>query len=297
MFKFIQKRKYWYLLSAIILIPGIIAIFLGGLKLGIDFTGGSLIRLGFSGGAPTTSEINTALESKNLGSLSIQPIDEQELTIRLKTIDNATYQDLISTLKSNFGEIEEKSFESIGPTIGKELQHKAVIAIVLVLLCIIGYISYAFRKISSSHAQSWVYGVSAVIALFHDLLVVIGIFAILGKLFDVEIDVLFITAILTVLGFSVHDTIVVFDRIREHLKNFSNKTFEVVVNESVNETLVRSINTSMTTLLVLLALYLFGGDSIKYFTLALIIGITIGTYSSIFIASPLVVDWYNFKNK
>jgi preprotein translocase subunit SecF len=297
MFKIIQKRKIWYILSSIIIIPGIIIIATGGLKLGIDFSGGSLIRVAFNEQKPSVQQIEEALTNQDLGTIKAQPLGENEMTIRLKNIDNDRYQEILLLLNEKFGSVEEKSFESIGPTIGEELRKKAIIAIILVLVFIILYISFVFRKMSGGTVKSWVYGLGALVALFHDILIVVGFFAILGKFWNVEIDILFITALLTVLGFSVHDTIVVYDRIRERLKISYNKTFEETVNESVNQTLIRSINTSLTTLLVLLALYLFGGESIRFFMLALIVGIIAGTYSSIFVASPFLVTWKKIIEK
>ena len=297
MFRIIQKRKIWFIVSAIIIIPGLVAIFTGGLNLGIDFTGGSLIRIAFNNQVPTAQSIEEKLADLELGNLKIQPLGEKEMTIRLKDIDNTTHKKILEILKEEFGDVEERSFESIGPTIGQELRERAVMAIILVLVFIIIYISFAFRKVAGGAVKSWVYGLGAVAALFHDILVVVGIFAILGKFLHVEIDILFITALLTILGFSVHDTIVVYDRVRERLKLSYQKSFEEIVNESVNQTLIRSLNTSFTTLLVLLCLYLFGGQSIQYFVLALIIGIIAGTYSSIFVASPFLVVWHRLRQK
>ena len=184
----------------------------------------------------------------------------------------------------------------MGPIIGSELKRKSVWAIAIALFFIVSYISWAFRKVSYP-VESWKYGIAAILALAHDIILPLGVFSALGHFYGVEIDSLFLTAILTVLGFSVHDTIVVFDRIRENLFKHVQIDFEATVNKSVNETIMRSINTSLTTLLVLVALYLFGGESIRYFTLTLIIGITVGTYSSIFVASPLLVDWHRFSAK
>lgn len=267
------------------------------IEIGIDFSGGSLIRVAFDEQRPSVQQIEETLADQDLGTIKVQPLGENEVTIRLKSIDNVKYQEVLQLLNEKFGSVEEKSFESIGPTIGKELRKKAIVAVVLVLVFIILYISLVFRKMSGGTVKSWVYGLGALAALFHDILIVVGFFAILGKFWNIEIDILFITALLTVLGFSVHDTIVVYDRIRERLKISYNKTFEETVNESVNQTLIRSISTSLTTLLVLLALYLFGGESIRFFILALIIGIIAGTYSSIFIASPFLVTWKKFIEK
>ncbi len=297
MYRITQKRNIFFIISGVLVIASLVFISLGGLKLGIDFTGGSFIQVGFLEARPPVSQISEKLSGLNLGNMTIQPLGEDSLTLKLKNIDNETYQSIISSLKESFGGIEEKSFDSIGPTIGNELKSKALSAIILVLIFILLYISFAFRKASFGPVKSWIYGSGAIIALLHDLLIVIGVFAFLGKFWNVEIDALFITALLTILGFSVHDTIVVYDRIRERLRVNYNKDLEETVNESVNQTLVRSLNTSLTTILVLLALYLFGGQSINHFVLALLIGIITGTYSSIFIASPLLVVWNKFTEK
>lgn len=190
----------------------------------------------------------------------------------------------------------EIKFESIGPVIGRELRQKTTYAIVVVAVSIILYIAWAFRKVSKP-VQSWKYGLGAVIALCHDLLIVTGIFSILGRFLGYEIDILFVTALLTILGYSVNDTIVVYDRTRENLFRYQGFDFEQVVNKSVNETIVRSLNTSLTTLIVLFAIFLFGGASIRNFVLALICGIVVGTYSSIFIASPLLVVWEKLRRR
>ena len=201
-------------------------------------------------------------------------------------------------MKKNAPEFSEKRFDAIGPTIGQELKRKSIYAIIFVLVLIVLYIAWAFRKVSKPIA-SWKYGVVAVTALFHDVLIPTGLFSVLGKFAGAEVDTLFVTALLTILGFSVHDTIVVFDRVRENLRNSLGRgvDFSAIVEQSIKETIVRSINTSLTVILSLLAVFLFGGESIRYFTLTLIIGVVIGTYSSIFIASPLLVTWQLFSNR
>ena len=223
------------------------------------------------------------------------------MILRLQSLREDEHQQLIKSFVEKFGQdkgegyVEERRFTSIGPTIGEELQQKAIWAIAAVLVAIILYIAWAFRRVSKP-VPSWQYGIAAVIALFHDVFIPVGIFAVLGRFMNVEIDTLFITALLTVLGFSVHDTIVVFDRIRENLlKPVEN--FAIVVNRSVNETLARSINTSITTLLVLLTTLFLGGETIRYFILTLVIGILFGTYSSIFIASPLLVSAHQWARR
>jgi len=289
MFKIIQRKYLWFTISGIIIIPGIVFMCLGGLKFNIDFTGGTLWQLNFNNNRPAATELKTMLESADLRDVTVQPLGSNGMAVRLQPIDNAKRSTVLEAIKSTYPDVQEESFETIGPTIGKEMLSKAITAMVMVLLGIILYISWAFRKISrTSTISGWVMGVSATIALAHDVLVLLGVFAILGYFFNVEVGSLFVTALLTVLGFSVHDTIVVFDRVRENVIHDSRQDFETVVNDSVNQTLARSLNTSLTTLFVLVALYLFGGESIKWFVFAMIIGIISGTYSSIFNASPLL---------
>ncbi len=257
-------------------------------------------EMSFVGARPEAQAVQEALAPLNLGEVKVQPAGDKDMYLRFKEVDEATHQEIIKTINQKFtveGQpVVEKRFESIGPIIGKELQQKSWSAIFLAVVAIIAYIAYAFRKVSKPVA-SWKYGVSAVIALIHDIVIVTGIFSILGHFAGVEIDSLFITALLTILGFSVHDTIVVFDRTRENLSRHYSSDFGQVVDDSVNQTIARSINTSLTTILVLFALYFFGGQSINNFVLALIIGILFGTYSSIFVASAIVVDWNIFDRK
>lgn len=296
MFNIIQKRNWLFGLSVVILIPGIVALFAWGLKLGIDFTGGTLMDLEFTKERPEVVLVQEVIQkSINIKDAQLQTKSDKQIVVRMPHLTSDQHVKLVGDLQTKFAGLEERSYETIGPTIGKELRDKALTLVVLVLVFIVVYIWWSFRKVSRGPVKSWAYGLAAVIALVHDLFVVVGIFAILGHYFNIEIDSLFVTAMLTVLGFSVHDTIVVFDRIRERINISATKSFEDLVNESLNQTLVRSLNTSLTTLLVLLALYLFGGESIKNFVLALLIGITSGTYSSIFVASALLVVWHDWK--
>lgn len=295
----IKNRKYPYLLSGILVLASVLSLIAWGLKPGLDFTGGSLLEVSFSQERPDVAGVNSALSSLNFGDLVVQPSGDKNIIIKSRAISEEEHQAAVNSLKKAAGEKNELSeirFDSIGPVIGKELLQKSIWMLIIASLAIIAYIAYAFRKVSRPLA-SWKYGTAAVIALLHDVLIITGIFSALGHFRGIEVDSLFITALLTIIGFSVHDTIVVFDRTRENLSKFYSGKFDEVVNDSVNQTLARSINTSLTTLLVLLALLFFGGSSIKNFTLALSLGIIVGTYSSIFIASPLIVDWNNFSKK
>lgn len=296
MYNIIQKRNFWFSVSGVLIAAGLVFIFLGGLKLGIDFTGGSLMQVEFTGQRPETSAVREIFNNLNLPDVQIQLVGETDMVFKMKTITNDQRVSITDNLNKSY-KAEEKSFESVGPVIGQELKWRAIYANLLVLICIIIYLAWAFRKISSYRVSSWLFGLNAIIALMHDLLITVGFFAFLGYFFKIEIDSLFITALLTILGFSVHDTIVVFDRIREGIKRDPISPFETIINRSINETMVRSLNTSITTFLVLAALFLFGGESIKYFVLALIVGIIAGTYSSIFIASPLLLLWDRLKNR
>lgn len=315
MLNLIEKRNYYFIFSGTLFVLGIISLFLWGLKFGIDFVGGSSLEVEFANvSRPSVTEARDALKDLNLDTILIQPESEQGLILNLKSIDEETHQkilgklrDLIKTndkqnqdgeaLKSGNPQPEliEKQFTSIGPTIGQELARKTIWAVILANFFIIAYIAWSFRKISKP-VTSWKYGVAAVLALIHDIFITLGIFAFLGHFLNIELDASFVAAILTILGFSVHDTIVVFDRIRENLIKTAHK-FEETVNYSVNQTLSRSINTSLTAELALLAIYLFGGQSTKLISLALIIGIFFGTYSSIFIASPILVVWQKFSQR
>ncbi len=291
----IENRRVWYSFSIILFAAslGFIAFF--GLRLGIDFTEGSFIEWSFPVERPAVSDVKILVEASGLSGSIVQELGEHNIIIRSKSMSAETHKKLLASLQEKIGKnsFEEVRFETIGPTISKELRIKSVNMIFGVVVAIILYLAFAFRSISKP-ISSWKYGLIAVIALIHDVTFPAGVFAYLGYSRGVEVDTLFITAMLTVMGFSVHDTIVVFDRIRENIsKGVAN--FSDTVNTSVNETIARSINTSFTTLLVLLAIYFFGGESVRYFSLAMILGIVVGTYSSIFIASPLLVSWYNWQ--
>lgn len=284
----IRHKFIFFTFSCFLVVGSIFAVAVWGLRPAIDFTGGSLLEIEFRDRRPPVEEVRRALEPLGLGTLTLQPAGEKGLLLRFKSIDESVHGEIVHKLGEG---ILEKRFDSIGPTIGKELWRRAWIALALAIAAIVLYIAWAFRKVSEP-VSSWKYGVVAVAALLHDVLIPTGVFAVLGHFHGVEVDALFVTALLTVMGFSVHDTIVVFDRIRENLRMLTRaEPFEGVVNRSINETVVRSINTSFTVLLVLGAIMVWGGSTSVYFALALILGITFGTYSSIFIASPLLVVW------
>jgi len=292
-FEIIKKRKIWYAISGFFFITAVIALSVWGLKLGIDFTGGTLIEISFTQERPSIQVVQEELNNSdlNLGAVMVQPAGDSDMILRLRDMTEDEHQAMLTLLK-NSHDLTENRFETIGSSIGQELAGKAVSALIMSMIFIILYIAYAFRKVSQPVA-SWKFGVTAIIALVHDVIIIIGVFAFLGHFMNVEVGTMFVTALLTILGFSVHDTIVVFDRTRENLFSYRNREeFSEIVNDSVNQTIWRSVNTSFSTLLVLTTIYFFGGEVIKYFTLALMLGIFVGTYSSIFLASPIIVDWY-----
>ena len=297
----VNNRKKFYAISAVLVGASIVALTIWGLNLSIDFKGGAIIEISYSDGRPMVSDIEKNLEKLNLGEHSIRPVGETGFLIRTRELEGLERADLLKALSDNGAKkIIEERFDSVGPLLGKEAVRKSLFSIIFVIICIVLFITFAFRKVSEPVA-SWKYGLITVLALVHDVLIPAGVFAVLGHFQGVEVDTLFVTALLVVLGFSVHDTIVVFDRVRENLKvnreTHSKKPFEQIVGESINQTFVRSINTSLTTILVLIVLFFVGADTTKLFSLALIIGITAGTYSSIFIGSTLLVTAEKLQHK
>lgn len=324
-FKIIGRTKAWFTISGVILAVAVVSIMGFGLKLGIDFTGGTLMQLDFDI-EPTREELRIALEEigrditekQNLEETMTEPTDEllskddpvikeyeEDLDlsnasiiwsdagyiIKTRHIPPPVHDEILVRLEEKFGTYEETRFTTIGPRVGETMQARAITALLIALIAIVLYIAFAFRKIPKK-VSPWRFGLSAIVALAHDITIVIGIYAILGQVLGVEIDALFVTALLTILGFSVHDTIVVFDRVRENLKNLGrDMSFAEVANSALNQSMARSINTSLSTLFTLLALLLLGSVSIFYFVLALVLGTIVGTYSSIFIASPVLVWW------
>lgn len=293
--RLLNYYKHMFIASIVLTVISIGCLLAFGLKLGIDFKGGTVTEIVFNEPGFDQDEIKGILAGQNINNAQLQPTDGNGLIIRTETLEKEQHDKLINEIRSGVGDFQEKRFESIGPVVGEELKRNALYQLGLVSAGIIMYIAYAFRKIARP-ITPFQFGISAVMALLHDLIIVLGVFALLGRYQNVEIDSLFVTAMLTVLGFSVHDTIIVFDRIRENLKVYAGQSLEFIINHSISQTLVRSLNTSLTVLFVLLALLLFGGETIRYFVLALFIGIAVGTYSSIFVASPLLLlmqKWHN----
>jgi len=292
---FTKFSTFYYIISGLLIIASIVCLSMFGLKFGIEFVGGSNMQVDFEKSRPSNEAIQKALESFNLGQITVQPTGATGAVLQFKGVDEATHQQILTELNKVFP-ASEKSFQYIGPSVGQELRNKTQLAIILALVAITLYIAFAFRKVSKP-VSSWKYGIASLIALFHDVLVPLGVFSVLGKFYNVEITIPVVAALLTILGFSVHDTIVIFDRIRENILRKGMGQFEETVNWSLTQTLGRSISTVLTVEFVLVSIYFFGGETLKSFALALIIGITAGAYSSIFIASPLLVSWYKFSLK
>ncbi|MBI3632440.1 MAG: protein translocase subunit SecF [Candidatus Vogelbacteria bacterium] len=285
---FVAKNSKWFVsLLLVLVLVSLFSIWHYGLNLGMDFKGGSLLEVEYPNGMPDLVKIKAAVAPLSLGE-TIQPYGDKGLIVKARDLKESDRAGLIKALAVDGGQIIDKRFTSIGPTIGNELKTKSVYSIILVVIAITLFIAFAFRQVSGV-VKSWEYGLVTVITLGHDVIVPLGIFAYLGHKYGIEIDSLFVTAILTILGFSVHDTIVVFDRIRENIKLKKFKSFTETVGMSIRQTLSRSINTSLAVVLTLVALIMFGSASVKYFCLALIVGIIAGTYSSILLASPLLV--------
>jgi preprotein translocase subunit SecF len=294
----IKYRYLYFAISLLIIIPGVLALLLWGLPLGIDFTGGSLLEVQFKSGTPPTipqvttvySDLSTA--AMDITNPEIQPLGTDSLSIRSREMDDATKAKVVAALQAQYGggqAVVIQDFNQVTASVGAQVARAAALAVVMASLAILIYIWIAFRKVS----HPFRFGVAAVIATIHDTLVVLGMGALIGHFLGWQVDSLFLTALLTVIGFSVHDTIVVFDRIRENSNIYRRVDFETVVNHSVVQTMDRSINTQLTVMITLLALALFGGDTIRHFVVILLIGVFSGTYSSIFNASPILVVWEN----
>ncbi len=286
MFQIIPRRRIFFAISAALVAISAASLLVFGLKLGIDFTSGSILLLQFEAQV-TPDALAAALEAQGIEGASVKTADDKSLLIRSASIVSENKVAVETGLREALGSMEELSFNSVGPVIGKELTRKAFMAVAVASLGILIYLTWSFRKVD----RPFRYGVTAVITLVHDSMILLGAFSILGKFAGVEVDSLFVTAMLTVVGFSVHDTIVVFDRIRENRSRHRTAPFLDVVNFSLNQTIDRSLNTSLTAIFVLAALYTIGGSTIRDFVLALIIGVSVGTYSSIFTASCLLAGW------
>ena len=322
MLKIIDKRKYTYIFSLILITLSLVALGKWGLKLGIDFKGGTLMEVQFMAPddqtgsqdqikssdkkenqkteskyqPPSREQIEEALKDLHLKSLTIQPSEKGRVILRYMGSDEKLNEKVLEHL-NKLGKVKQLRVDFVGASVSDQLKKSAGWALFWSVIAIALYIAWAFRKVSYP-VPSWIYGLGAVIALAHDIIITLGVFAFLGHYYGVEVGVPFVAALLTILGYSVNDTIVVYDRTRENLLRSDNKeNFEELVNRSLNETLARSLNTSLTVIIVLLAIIFFGGATIKYFSLALLIGIIAGTYSSIFVATALLVSSYHYMRR
>lgn len=276
---FIEKRKIFYIISILIIIPGLVSLFTKGLNTGIDFRGGSIIQVKITGQA-TLGEVRSSLKEMKLEKAEVTRSGD-EFFIRTNELDQQQTQQILKDLKAKFNNVEFRSADTVGATIGKELTNKAFLAVIIAALAMLLYITFRFE---------WKFGVAAVIAELHDILLVLGIFS----LFQWEVNSPFIAAMLTIVGYSINDTIVIFDRIRENLKMKRKEEYSSLVNRSIMQSLNRSINTVLTCVFALVALLIFGGVSLKYFVITMLIGFIAGCYSSIFVASPI---WYDLKSR
>lgn len=290
---FLRYSKIYYIFSGLLAAVAIVSLALFGLRFGIDFLGGSILEVEMSS-RPENQKIQEKLNDLNLGDITIQPTGQNGLIIRTREIDEETHQKILSRL-GELNEIGEKRFENIGPIIGQELRQKTIVLIIVSLVVLLLYITIAFRRVSRP-VSSWQYGIVSIIALSFDVLITIGVFSFLGKLYNVQFNIPIITALLTILGYTINDKVIVFDRVRENILRSRGLDFKTLVNQSLNQTLGRSLSTGFCSLLILVSIYLFGGETLKYFSLALIIGIAVGTYSSLFLASPIIVSWLEWRH-
>ncbi len=293
-FNFIRYSKIYYIFSGLLALTAIFCLLIFRLNFGIDFSGGSILEVEFEK-RPENSVIQEKLKNLNLGEIILQPAGDRGMIIRMKEVDETTHQKIISQL-AEISKTEELQFESIGPAIGKELRQKTVILIIISLAALLCYIAIAFRKLTWP-VSGFEYGVISIIALFFDVLITIGAISLLGKFGNVQFNIMIITALLTILGYTINDKVVVFDRVRENLLKTRGEDFTNLLNQSLNQIFIRSISTGTCALLVLFSIFFFGGETLKYFSLTLIIGIIVGTYSSLFLASPLLVNLKNRKGK
>ncbi len=288
--KLIYKIMFFF--SVGLTIAAIVLVATFGLRFGADFKGGSVMEIVFNDQRPSVDELGKVVSAvKGVSDVSVSPAGDKGALLRLNDVDEETHQNILGAISGKFGKITENRFDSIGPTVGNDLKSKSIKAIIISLLAVVVYLAIVFRKLSLV-LSPWALGLSAVAALVHDVLVPIGLFTLLGHYLNIEITSVFVAAVLTILGYSISDSVVVFDRIRENVLRFgARENFGEIVHKSIMQTLVRSLNTTFTVLLSLVAIFFFGGESIKYFALALIVGVFCGAYSSIFIASPILVWW------
>lgn len=293
-FSFVKYRNIWFAFSGLLIVASLVAIGLFSFNFGIDFTGGSILELNFQN-RPSVDEARSILSAAGHDHAVVQPTGESEMIIRLEALDETAHQAVLLAFKNKDAGTTEMQFNSFGPSVGSELRKKTITGVVVTLVLIGLYVAWAFRKVSEP-VKSWKYALLTVFCGFHDVIVPMGLFAVLGHFYGWQVDTAFVAAALTILGYSINDTIVVFDRTRENLNKLSG-SFADTVDKSIQQTLFRSLYSSLTTMLALLAIFVWGGETTRPFALALFVGIGIGTYSSIFIASPLLVVWEGWKRR
>lgn len=297
MFSFVKNRRIFYILSIVLTVASLTCIFVFGLKFGIDFTGGSVLTIEYQQAAPSLEQVREALKDSGLGDFSVQKEGVKGIILKSNFLNEQNNQQILQQLEG-LGNLTEgsQSFQSVGPVVGKEFRGKTKVFVILSLLIILIYIAISFRKISRP-VKSYIYSVTSIVALIHDVLVPLGVFAVLGRLYGIEVTVPIITALLTVFGYSINDTVVVFDRVRENLLRSRGESLDAIVDKSLHQTLTRSINTVLTVLIVLFAIFFLGGATLRYFSLALILGVSLGAYSSIFLATPLVLSYFHLRER
>ncbi len=294
---FLRFRKIYFIFSIILIIGSLTSLFVFGLKPGIDFTGGTILEIEYKTERPSNQTIIDSLKDFNLGEYSVQPTGDKGAILRMKEISEEIHQEIVQKLKDN-QDLEELRFESIGPIIGKELKEKTNIVVILSILAIVIYIAIAFRRVTFP-VKSWQYGIASLMVLAHDVLIPLGVFSILGKFYGVQITIPVIAALLTVIGYAINNVVVVYDRMRENILRTRSRSeeFEEITNRAINQTLTRQLSTSLTTLFPLMFIFFLGGETLKYFALALMIGLVAGLYSSIFLASPILVAWLKWRKR
>lgn len=294
----VRNKNIFFAITGALVLVSLISMIVFGLKPGLDFTGGTLVEVRYDGSRPESSSLGSSLKDAGFKDFSLRESGTNGYTLRMPMLTNEQREELSAVMSYQGGTAHIDQLTEVGPTIGKELRNKSLIALTLVLLCILLFIAFAFRKVSKP-VSSWVYGLIALVTLIHDVIIPVGFFALLGYLTGAHVDTLFVTAVLTILGFSIHDTIVVFDRVRENLRINQERNrredFAETAGRSLGQTFVRSINTSLTVVLTLFILYFVGPESTRIFALTLLVGIVAGTYSSIFLATPLLVAIERWK--
>lgn len=293
---FIKHTKIYLIISSLFILLSVIILVAFGLQFGIDFTGGSILEVEYQDSRPSNQEITEKLAGLELGETVIQPTGERGVILRMKEVSEEQHQEILGQLKENRG-LEELRFEAVGPVVGKELRQKTIILIIASFIALLFYVAFAFRQISQS-ISPWQYGIISILAIFFDILITISVFSLLGKLYNIQFNISIITALLTIMGYTINDKIIIFDRIRENLLR-SHKVVNLgeLINQSLNQVIGRSLSTGFCTILVLILISLFGGETLRYFSITLIVGIVIGTYSSIFLAPFVLVGWLKWRKK